>query len=179
MRIVVGITGASGACLGVRLVKVLADHEVSVIVSEAAWRIIDLEMGQRPDFGDAPLFEGGDFGAPMASGSCLFDAMVVAPCSMKTLAGIARGYAETLVIRAADNALRLGRRLVLVPRETPLSLASLENMAELRRAGAIILPPVLAFYHQPKGLEDMIDYVVGKILDALGIQNDLYSRWAQ
>jgi len=177
MRIVVGITGASGACLGVRLVETLKAHEVALIVSHDAWRIMDLEIGSRPEFPGVQVFGGQDFSAPMASGSDVFDAMVVVPCSMKTLAGIAHGYSDTLIIRAADNALRLGRRLVLVPRETPLSLASLENLVAVRRAGAIVLPPVLAFYHRPRRIEDMVDYVVGKVLDALGIPNDLYDRW--
>jgi len=177
MRIVVGITGASGVCLGVRLVETLKGHEVALIVSHDAWRIMDLEIGSRPEFPGVQVFDGQDFSAPMASGSAVFDAMAVAPCSMKTLAGIAHGYSDTLIIRAADNALRLGRRLVLVPRETPLSLASLENLVAVRRAGAIVLPPVLAFYHRPRRIEDMVDYVVGKVLDALGIPNDLYDRW--
>ena len=179
MKIILGITGASGVCLGVRLVEALRDHDVSVIVTKAAWQIMDHEMDSRPAFEGATLYAEDDFSAPCASGSSHFDAMAVIPCSMKTLAGIAHGYSATLVMRAADNALRTNRRLVLVPRETPLSLPALENMAHLRAAGAIILPPVLAFYHQPKTIADIMNYVVGKTLDAMGIDNDLFTRWGE
>lgn len=177
MKIVVGITGASGVCLGERLVRALQGHEVSVVVTHAAWRIMEHEMDARPTFEGATLYQEDDFEAPFASGSSPFDAMAVIPCSMKTLAGIANGYSGTLVMRAADNALRTDRRLVLVPRETPLSLPALENMARLRAAGAVILPPVLAFYHHPTSIDDIIDYVVGKTLDAMHIPNELFTRW--
>jgi 4-hydroxy-3-polyprenylbenzoate decarboxylase len=179
VKIVVGITGASGVQLGVRLVSALKGHEVTAIISDEAWRLMDIELGKRPAFKGVTVLGGKDFEAPISSGSCLFDGMAVVPCSMKTLSGIANGYADTLVIRVADNALRIGRKLVLVPRETPLSLSAIENMAKLRTAGAIILPPVLAFYNQPRTVDDMVDYVVGKVLDSLGIENHLYRRWAQ
>ncbi len=179
MKIVVGITGASGVQLGVRLVAALKGHEVTAIISDEAWKLIDIELGKRPAFKGVTVLGQSNFEAPISSGSYLFDGMAVVPCSMKTLSGIANGYADTLVIRVADNALRMGKRLVLVPRETPLSLSAIENMAKLRTAGAIILPPVLAFYHQPKSVDDMVDYVTGKVLDSLGIANNLYRRWGQ
>jgi flavin prenyltransferase len=179
MRIIVGITGASGVQLGVRLVEALAGHERTAIISDAAWKLMDIEMGKRPSFDGVTVLGEKDFESPPASGSHLFDAMAVIPCSMKTLAGIAHGYSDTLIIRSADNALRLGRRLVVSPRETPLSLAALENMVKLRQSGAIVLPPILAFYQKPCRVEDMVDYVVGKMLDALGIENNLYRRWGE
>jgi 4-hydroxy-3-polyprenylbenzoate decarboxylase len=177
--VVVGITGASGVQLGVRLTEVLKGHDVLAIVSDAAWRLMDIELEKRPSFEGITLLGEQDFDAPVASGSFRFDAMAVVPCSMKTLAGIANGYSDTLVIRAADNALRLGRKLILVPRETPLSLSALENMVKVRRAGAIVLPPVLAFYHRPMQVQDLADYVVGKVLDALGLDHNLYRRWRE
>lgn len=179
MRIVVGITGASGVRLGVRLVQALKGHEVHAIISDQAWKLMDIELGKRPAFKGVTVLGEKDFEAPVSSGSFLFDGMAVAPCSMKTLAGIANGYADTLIIRTADNALRIGKRLVVVPRETPLSLSALENMVKLRSAGAIILPPILAFYNQPRTVDDLVDYVVGKVLDSLGIDNHLYRRWGQ
>jgi len=190
MRIIVGITGASGAILGVRLVEELLKRrrsssdpgeaepvDVFPVITQAAWRMIDIEMGRRPDFSGLRVFAQDDFAAPLASSSFVCDAMAVAPCSMKTLAGIAHGYADSLVVRAADTMLRTGKCLVVVPRETPLSLASLRNMATLKQAGAIVLPPVLAFYPRPRTLEDVVDFIVGKVLDNLGIANDLYRRW--
>ena len=176
MRVIVGITGASGVVLGVRLVEALREHEVIPVVTRTAWALMEREMGGRPGFGQT-VYAADDFHAPVASSSFLCDGMAVVPCSMKTLAGIATGYADTLVIRAAENMLRMGKRVVLVPRETPLSLAAIENLLRVKQAGAIVLPPALAFYPQPRSVDDMIHFIVGKVLDGLGIPNRLYNRW--
>jgi 4-hydroxy-3-polyprenylbenzoate decarboxylase len=154
------------------------EHSVHAIVTDAAWRVFHVETGGHPDLG-VPVYAENDFDAPLASSSFLPDAMAVIPCSMRTLAGLARAENATLVMRAGDILLRLRRPLVVVPRETPLSLPAIENMAALARSGAVILPPVLAFYHRPASVQDQVDFVVGKVLDALGIGNDLYQRWGE
>ena len=180
MKLIIAVTGASGVALGARLIELLReDHEVWVIVTKTARLLFDTELGGFPDFSGAKVLEDDDFNSPPASGSFRFDAMAVAPCSMKTLSGITTGYADTLVARAADNALRMRKRLVIVPRETPLSTIALENMAKLSGAGAVILPPVLTFYNHPESIDDMINYVLGKTLDALEIDNNLYRRWKE
>ena len=177
MRIVVAITGASGAVLGQRLLENLTDHEVHLIVSKAGEKIIAHELGEKDSLPATARYDEDDIAAPLASSSFLVDAMAVAPCSMKTLAGIAHGYAENLIVRAAENGLRLGRVLVVVPRETPLSLSAIENMRRLKLAGAIILPPIIAYYHRPQTVDDITDFLVGKILDVLGLEHQLYERW--
>jgi len=179
MRIIVGVSGASGVVMGWRLIDYLlgrGEHEVHVIVTSAARRISEIEMGGAPDVA-APVYGEDDMDSPLASGSFRADAMVVAPCSMKTLAGLASGFQDTLLIRAGDIALRMRRPLVVVPRETPLSLPAVENMAALLRAGAVVLPPCPAFYPGPQSVGDIVDFIVGRILDVLGIENDLYVRW--
>ena len=179
-RIVVGICGASGVIIGNRTAKELLarGREVHVIVTDAAWQVIRQEVGK--DFAfpkKLAVYSESDMSSRLASTSFLVDAMVVAPCSMKSLAAIAHGYANNLLIRAADGMLRTGRRLIVVPRETPLSLAAIENMAALRRGGAIIMPPCAADYYGPKSVDDMTDFFVGKILDLLGVENKLIRRW--
>ena len=166
MRIIVGVTGASGVAMGGRLVECLVDsgeHDVHVVLTRAARRLFEIEEGAAPEFG-APTYAE--------------DAMVVAPCSMKTLAALAHGFQTNLLARAGDIALKMRRPLVVVPRETPLSLPVVENMAALLRAGAVVLPPSLALYPRPRTVADMVDFVVGKVLDVLGIRNELYRRWA-
>ncbi|MBI4676218.1 MAG: UbiX family flavin prenyltransferase [Elusimicrobia bacterium] len=181
-RIVVGVSGASGVVIALRLVAELCarKHEVHLVVTDAAKEVIKHEVGKawRPPKG---VVRHGlrDFRSPLNSSSFVTDAMVVVPCSMKTLSAIANGYAENLLIRAADTVLRAGRKLVVVPRETPLSLSAIENMTALKRAGAVILPPCVSYYHRPRGVDDMTDFFVGKILDALGMENDLYRRWGE
>ncbi|HIC93983.1 MAG TPA: UbiX family flavin prenyltransferase [Anaerolineae bacterium] len=177
MRIVVAITGASGAVIGQRLLENLRDHEVHLIVSKAAKRIIAHELGEGVSLPATARYEEDEWESPLASSSFPVDAMVIAPCSMKTLSGIAHGYADNLILRAAENALRLGRRLVVVPRETPLSLADIENMRQVKLAGAVILPPNMAYYYRPRTVEEVTDFFVGKILDVLGVEHRLYKRW--
>lgn len=182
MRVVVGITGASGAVYGVRLIEALREHghEVILIISENGEKVLEHEMGlKREDlenkvnwiYGNADLF------AEIASGTSKLDACVVVPCSMNTLAKIAYGIADNLVTRTASVCLKEGRKLVLVPRETPLSIAHIEAMLKAGNAGAVILPAMPGFYGKPMTIEEIVDFVVGKILDILGIENRIYKRW--
>jgi 4-hydroxy-3-polyprenylbenzoate decarboxylase len=174
MRIVVAVTGASGAGIGLRLVKELAGKaDVKTIATEAGMEVVRRETagGFKPDYMDAEV------AAQLASSSQPIDAMVACPCSMKTLSAIANGYSNNLVTRAADACLRTRRMLVLCVRETPLSVPALENMLKAAKAGAIILPLNAAYYFRPKTLEDMEGFFVGKVLDVLGLQHQLYRRW--
>lgn len=178
---VVGITGASGVIIGNRLIEELLARNFKVIgiITENGSKVIQHELGNNYALPpDAHYFDEQNGAAPINSSSFLIDGMVIAPCSMKTLAAIANGYSSNLITRAADNQLRTGRQLVLVPRETPLSTAHLENMLKLKQAGAIICPPMAAYYHNPQSVEDITNFFVGKILDLLHIENDLYQRWA-
>jgi len=179
LRIVVAITGASGAVLARRLLENLSDHEVHLIISETARKVIKLELGEGVEFPCHASYEPDDFESPLASSSFPIDAMVVIPCSMKTLAAIAHGYADNLIVRAAENTLRMGKPLVLVPRETPLSLMDIENMRVAKLAGAVILPPMVAYYHRPRTVDEVTDFIVGKVLDVLGIGHNLYRRWGE
>jgi flavin prenyltransferase len=181
-RIVLGISGASGAALGVRALELLsaAGCEVHLVVSEAARAVLAAECDRTPE-SLAPLahrvHDPRDFAAPIASGSFRTAGMLIAPCSMKSLAGIAHGYADTLLLRAADVCLKERRRLVLVAREAPLSLIHLENMRLVTLAGAVVLPPVLGFYTRPASLAEAVDQICGKALDLLGVESEVYRRW--
>lgn len=177
-RIVVAITGASGAAIGLRLLENLTGHEVHLILSAGGKAVIDYELG-RVELPASYLYKADQIDARLASSSFMTDAMVVAPCSMKTLAAIANGFADNLVVRAAEIMLRTNRPLVLMPRETPLSLMAIENMRSVRLAGGIILPPVVGYYAAPQTIEDVTDFFVGKILDLLGIEHELYRRWKE
>ncbi len=179
MRIVVGITGASGAPLAMRLLENLREHETHLIISRNAWEVIKFELGENVHFPCSYSYREDDFSSPLASSSFPIDAVVVIPCSMKTLAAIAHGYADNLITRAAENALKMGKPLILVPRETPLSLMDIENMMKAKQAGAVILPAMVAYYHRPRSVEDITDFIVGKVLDVLGIEHRLYSRWGE
>lgn len=182
MKIVVAITGASGVIYGKRLLEVLQEtgHETHVVVSAHGWEVLRHEcgLGREEIKGLATvLHEAENVGASIASGSFLTDAMVVVPCSMKTLGSIAAGIAENLVVRAADVMLKEGRKLVLVPRETPLSAIHLENMLRLAKLGVRILPASPGFYHCPSDLSAVVDMMVGKICDSLGVEHQLFPRW--
>lgn len=194
--IVVGITGASGPILGIRLIEELlnAGDEVAGIVSDRAWTVIAHELSHVRS-GDQPLrgllrtrgiacsvgqfreFDDSDFFSPLASGSSIFEAVVVIPSSMKTLSAIANGYANTLIIRACDVALKENRKCIIVPRETPLSIIHIENMRKAALAGAVIAPPVPGFYAHPKTIDDAVDFVVGKVLNILGRKHTLFKDW--
>ena len=181
MKAVLGVTGASGAVYGVRLASELAraETELTIIVSDAAKRVLAAEtrdgLKQLKSYGR--LLTEHDIEADVASGSAKMDAVVICPCSMKTTAAIAHGYAYNLICRTADVAIKEHRKLVLVVREMPLSAIHLENMLKLARLGAVILPAAPGFYHEPKTVNDMVAHVVGKVLDVLGIESELYKRW--
>lgn len=180
MEIVVAITGASGVIIGVRLLEVLAGqaaHQVHLLVSAAAERVMAHELNADVALPATYRWEASDLTAPISSSSRAPEAMVVAPCSMKTLSAISHGYADDLIVRVAEMMLRLGRPLVLMPRETPLSLPAIENLRLAKLAGAIILPPMVAYYPRPKTLEDLTDFLVGRVLDVLGLEHGLYRRW--
>lgn len=182
MKIVVGITGASGSVYGLRLIEVLrkAGHEVHAVVTDSGWKVLDYECGvSRETFARRVdvLYDNDNVGAAIASGSFRTDAMVVVPCSMKTAAGIAHGVSDNLLTRAADVALKENRPLLLVPRETPMHAIHLENLLQLARTGARIIPACPGFYHRPQILEDLIDMMVGKVCDQLGIEHALFERW--
>lgn len=189
---VVGITGASGAIYGVRLTQVLLDQGLNVhlIVTDAGWRVLhdelDWNVSKRKEmlqkhFGDRTgSFEYhpiADIGATVASGSFRTKGLVVIPCSMGTLSGIAHGSSDNLLERTADVMLKEGRKLILVPRETPLHAIHLENMLTLSRMGVRMLPAMPAFYNRPRSIDEMVDFLVGKVLDSMGIEHSLYRRW--
>lgn len=182
MEIVVAITGASGVVIGVRLLEILAQqatHTVHALVSAGARAVIAQEIGSEVSIPATFHWAVEDLNAPIASSSRAPQAMVVAPCSMKTLSAIAHGYASDLIVRTAEIMLRLGRPLILMPRETPLSLPDLENMRLAKLAGAILLPPVVAYYPRPQTVSEMTDFFVGKVLDVLGLEHQLYRRWGE
>jgi len=189
--IVVAITGASGAPYAVRLIEALTDarRKVQLIVSSHGVRLLDTEMGiasidaLRSHVGaerwdrSITVFDDGDRGATPASGSALSDGMVICPCSMGTLSAISIGASRSLVERAADVALKERRKLILVPRETPLSAVHLENMLRLTHAGAIIMPAAPGFYHRPRSIDDLVNFIVARVLDHLGVSHRLVARW--
>jgi 4-hydroxy-3-polyprenylbenzoate decarboxylase len=182
-KIVIGITGASGAPYAKRLLEHLAtrdDVEVGVCLSSTAPEVWQLECGG--DVREAvpfPIWGMRDYKAPFASGSAGWHAMAIVPCSMGTIGRVAHGISDTLLTRAADVMIKERRALVLVPRETPLSVIHLENMTALARAGATILPAMPSFYGKTKTLEQAVDTVVGRVLDQLGLEHDLLRRWGQ
>jgi 4-hydroxy-3-polyprenylbenzoate decarboxylase len=183
-RIIVGISGASGVIYGVRLLKLLkeTDYETHLIISDSGRLNIKIETDYQPDEVEALsdyVHDHKDMAASLASGSFLTDGMVVVPCTIKTLSGIANSYNENLLVRAADVTLKEKRKLVLVVRETPLHKGHLRLMTLAADMGAHILPPVPSFYHQPKTIEDIIDQTIGKIFDFFGIEHDLFKRWGE
>lgn len=183
-RIVIGITGASGAILGIRLLEAIrrAGIETHLILSKWAEYTITAETGYTPDEVRAladRTYCAEDLAAAVSSGSFHTDGMIIVPCSMKSLAAIAAGFSYNLITRCADVTLKERRRLVIVPRETPLSSIHLENMLKLSRMGTVVLPPCIGFYTRPEELEDVVSHLVGKMLDLLGVENDLYCRWGE
>jgi 4-hydroxy-3-polyprenylbenzoate decarboxylase len=180
-KIVVGVTGASGAPYARRLLAILGrrdDVELGVCASRNAADVWALECGgDLREAAGGKVWGVGDYQAPFASGSAGWHAMAVVPCSMGTAARIAHGVSDTLLTRAADVMLKERRTLVVVPRETPLSVIHLENLTQLARAGAVVLPAMPSFYGKPATLDDALDTVVGRVLDHLGIEHDLLRRW--
>ncbi|NWL87309.1 MULTISPECIES: UbiX family flavin prenyltransferase [unclassified Paenibacillus] len=189
---VVGITGASGSIYGVKLIQTLlgVGYNVHLVVSNAGWRVIKEELGWdvsdrnrliEEHFsgyeGDCVYHPINDIGASIASGSYLVEGMIVMPCSMGTLSSIANGTSDNLMARAADVMLKEARPLVLVPRETPLHAIHLENMLKLARLGVRIIPAMPAFYFGPTSIDDLVSFLVGKVLDNLRIEHALFKRW--
>ncbi|MEM1688969.1 MAG: UbiX family flavin prenyltransferase [Candidatus Hadarchaeales archaeon] len=182
MRILVAITGASGVIYGKRFLEVCKELDIKteLIVSDTARKILSYEIGESKENLEklaTKCYDYNDLTSPPASGSYKIDAMVIIPCSMGKLAKIANGIADDLIARAADVCLKQRRPLVLVIRETPLNLVHLENMLKICKAGGIILPANPAFYHKPKDITSLVDFVIGKVLDVLNISHDLYKRW--
>jgi len=192
-RITLAISGASGVAYGMRLLQALVEKQCKVYltISKSAAMVFQHEMKFNVDLHHfsvehllgrpAPLvsyYHYEDISAPIASGTCSVDAMVIMPCSMSTLAGVASGLAHNLILRAAEVTLKERRPLILVPRETPLGVIEIENMLRAARAGACIMPASPAFYHSPQTIADVIDFLVGKVLNQLGIEHDFF-RWGK
>ena len=196
--IIVGITGASGSILGIRLVEELLNlgKEVIGVISADAWSVMTHELSFKPS-GQEPLrellldrgrtgkleayreYDDKNLFAPIASGSSPSQAVVVIPTSMKTLSAVANGYADSLITRACDVALKEKRQCILVPRETPLNLIHVENMRKAILAGAQIAPPMPGFYTRPKNIDDVVNFSVGKVLNLLGLEHTLFKSWGE
>jgi len=181
--LIIAITGASGVVYGKRLLEVLQEKRVEthLIVSRAAEKVIEHELETTKmelEKLASNVYDAEDLTAPIVSGSFKTDGMVIIPCSMKTLAGIAHGYSENLILRAADVTLKEKRKLILVPRETPLNVVHLKNMLDLATQGVAIVAAMPAYYHKPKKIEDLVDFVVGKVLNLLGIEHQLFKSWS-
>jgi 4-hydroxy-3-polyprenylbenzoate decarboxylase len=183
-RFVIGMTGATGVVYGIRLLEALRDSpvETHLVMSTWAKRTLVAETDRRPDDVQGLAthwYDEDDLSAPIATGSFIVDGMAVVPCSMRSLAAIANGVSQNLIHRAADVAIKEGHRLVLVVRESPLSVIHLENLLRVARAGAMVVPPVPAFYAKLRSLDEMIDHTVGRLLDHLGVEHDLIRRWGE
>jgi len=181
-RLTVGISGATGAIFGIRLLEFLSksDVETHLIITEAGENTILMETDWKVEEVKSlakVVHDIKDLGADISSGSFLSEGMVIIPCSIKSLSGIANSFNENLLIRVADVTLKERRKLVLVVRETPLHLGHIELMLQASRMGAILLPPVPAFYFYPKTIDDLISHTVGKVLDLFGINHHLFNRW--
>jgi 4-hydroxy-3-polyprenylbenzoate decarboxylase len=183
-RIVIGISGASGVTYGVRMLDVLrqTDFETHLIISNAGRLNIEIETSYAPAEVEAMadfVYDHNNMAASLASGSFLTEGMVVVPCTIKSLSGIANSYNENLLVRTADVTLKEKRKLVLVVRETPLHVGHLRLLTLAAEMGAHILPPVPSFYHQPETIEDIIDQTIGKVFDYMGIEHNLFKRWGE
>lgn len=181
-KIVIGFSGASGIIYGIRLLEVLHSNNIQtyLIISEWAKKNIVIETTKTLEYVkslSSVNYDNSKLDASVSSGSFLHDGMVIVPCSMKSLSSIANGYDDTLISRAASVTLKESRKLILVPRETPLSRIHLENMIKVQEAGAIILPAMPGFYHNPSSIDQIVDHLVGKILDQLKIKHELFKRW--
>ncbi|HKQ69626.1 MAG TPA: UbiX family flavin prenyltransferase [Polyangiaceae bacterium] len=183
-KIVIGVTGASGAPYAKRLLGLLGDRErgrhdveLGCVLSATARSVWTLECGGAPEDLGVPIYAPDSYAAPFASGSAGWHAMVIVPCSMGAAGRIAHGTSESLLTRAADVMLKERRKLIVVPRETPMSVIHLENLLILARAGALVMPACPAFYSQPRSLDDAVDTVVARVLDHLEIEHELVRRW--
>ncbi|WP_418222756.1 UbiX family flavin prenyltransferase [Clostridium isatidis] len=187
-KIVVGITGASGSIYAKRLIEVLVKEgiQVNVVATDKGRQVFGFELGislknwieeLKLKYENIVLENNNNMFSGVASGSNKYDAVIILPCSMGTLAEISNGLSRSLLTRAADVALKEGRKLILVPRETPLNTIHLENMCRLSKMGVGIIPAMPGFYHHPESIEDIVDFLVGKILDYLNIENNLFKKW--
>lgn len=184
MVLIIGITGASGVIYGIRLLEVLSsmkESETHLIISEAG----EINIGYETDWKIEDVkamasfcYRINDISARIASGSFNTDGMIIAPCTVKTMSALANSYADNLLTRAGDVTLKEGRKLVLLVRETPLHIGHIRSMEKLAEMGAIIMPPVPAFYHRPRTIQDIIDHTIGKALDIFGIEHNLFERWS-
>ena len=181
--IIVAITGASGVAYALKVLEALKNSgkETGLVVTEPAKLILDYELEM--DLEDLKklanyYYDSEDLTSAINSGSCIFESMVIVPCTMKTLSAIAHGYANNAVTRAADVSLKEKRKLVIVPRETPLRSIHLENMLKISQEGGIILPAMPGFYHKPQNIDDITNFIAGKILDVLKIDQNLFNRWS-
>jgi len=182
MKLLVGISGSSGVAYGVRFLEILKTLKIEthLIISKWAEECIKIETDKKPSYVKALakyVYSNDDLAAKPSSGSFKIDGMVVIPCSMKTLASIANGYEDTLISRSASVMLKESRKLVLVPRETPLTAIHLSNMLRLARMGTVILPAMPGFYHRPKSIDELLNHIAGKILDQFGIEHEVFKRW--
>jgi len=182
MGIIVGITGATGAIYGVRLLEFLKKLKIETHLVVSQWAVETLRLETAYTLNDleqlvSHVYDNNELGAAISSGSFKTAGMVIAPCSMKTLATISCGISGNLIQRAADVTLKEGRKLILVPRETPLNAIHLENMLKLSRLGVVMMPPMPAFYNKPESIDDLINHHVGRILDRLDIEHDFIKRW--
>ncbi len=187
-RVGVAITGASGVRIGFRVIEYLVSrgYLVEAVITNGAFRVASYEEGlsrqsilEMFSRWSVTVYSEQDYSSPLASSSSIPRTFIVVPASMKTVAALAWGFANNLVIRAALATLRIGGRLVVAPRETPLSRIELENLLRLAEAGAIVVPLCVGFYSKPKSVDDIVDFLAGKVLDAAGIENNLYSRWGE
>jgi 4-hydroxy-3-polyprenylbenzoate decarboxylase len=182
MRLIVAITGSSGVIYGIKLLEALPKIKIEthLIISHWGERNIQIETDRSLESVKSLAtrhYNNDNMAAPISSGSFKTDGMAIVPCSMKTLSSIANGYDDNLVSRAAGVCIKESRRLVIVPRETPLSKIHLQNMTRLADIGVIVLPAMPGFYHRPKSMDDLIDHIVGKILDQFGIEHNIFTRW--
>ncbi len=184
VKLIIGITGASGVIYGIRLLELLSKNEAietHLIISEAGEMNIGYETDWKIEDVKAMAsfcYRINDISARIASGSFKTEGMIIAPCTVKTMSALANSYADNLLTRAGDVTLKERRKLVLLVRETPLHLGHIRSMEKLAEMGAIIMPPVPAFYHRPRTIQDIIDHTIGKILDILGIEHNLFERWS-
>lgn len=182
MKIVVGITGGTGSILAMRLLENLRGEEVHLVISESAKKVLKEETDISPDQLYSLCthhYDDEDISARISSGSFIFDVMVIIPCSMSTLAKIAAGISDTLITRAASVALKEKRKMIVVPREMPLSTIALENMLKLSRNGVIVAPAMPGYYTKPESVDDMVNFIVSRVLDLSGVKNKLIKRWKE
>jgi flavin prenyltransferase len=184
MKIIVAITGSSGVLYGIRMLEILQKLGINthLVLSDWGEKNVRIETGKTVDYVrslSSITYDNSNMAAPISSGSFQIDGMAIVPCSMKTVSSIANGYDDNLISRAAGVCIKESRKLVLVPRETPLSAIHLQNMLRLCKIGVVILPAMPGFYHKPRTIEDLMDHLVGKILDQFRIKHNIFKRWGE